>query len=261
MTTGLHQTLSRKSHAQDRIKAGLLSTRLWTSGLLSPEEIHALENALAPEKVHRTGSIQIREGEQANTVSILLAGWACRFETTREGARQISALLVPGDIVNLDTLMFDRLDYGVQMLTRATTVDLPRSRAQALFAEHPGIARTFTWLAMVENTILSKWASCLGRRAAVERVAHLLCELSVRLGEKGEQVSSFAFPLTQEQVADALGLTSVHVNRMLQALRTTGLIQVCNRYVTIPDLEKLGRFSGFDPAYLHSTPASRSTSE
>jgi CRP-like cAMP-binding protein len=255
MIAGLHHTPPRESHAPARASSRLLNTRLWNSGLLSPEELHALEDAVSFERVYRSGSILIREGEQADTVSILLDGWACRFETTRGGGRQLPALLVPGDIVNLDALMFDRLDYGVQTLTQATTIALPRARAQALFAEHPGIARTFTWLAIVENSILSRWALCLARRVAIERLAHLLCELSVRLGGKDEQVSSFAFPLTQEQVADALGLTAVHVNRMLQALRNDGLIQTCNRHVTIPDGAKLRRFSGFDPAYLHSTAA------
>jgi CRP-like cAMP-binding protein len=260
MIADLRHTPQREGHAPANASLRLLNTRLWTSGLLSPEELYVLENSLLPEKVHRPGSVLIREGEQEDTVSILLDGWACRFQTTRKGGRQLPALLVLGDIVNLDTLMFDRLDYGVQTLTQATTTGLPRSRAQALFAKHSGIARMFTWLAMVENTILSRWALCLGRRVAIERVAHLLCELSVRLAGEERQVSSFALPLTQEQLGDAVGLTSVHVNRMLQALRNDGLIQICNRHVTIPDMARLRRFSGFDPSYLHSAPAVRSIS-
>jgi CRP-like cAMP-binding protein len=121
--------------------------------------------------------------------------------------------------------------------------------------QHPGIAQTFTWLGLVENAILSKWALSLGRRSSLERLAHLICELSVRLGGEHDNSSSFAFPLTQEQVADALGLTSVHVNRTMQHLRSEGLITTKNRTLTIPDVNQLRQMGGFDPRYLHIQPS------
>ena len=135
--------------------------------------------------------------------------------------------------------------------THSTIVALPRDRALALAAQHPGTARTFTWLALVENAILSRCALSLGRRSAKERLAHLLCELSVRLEAEGENESSFACPLTQEQLADALGLTAVHVNRTMQQLRNGGLVATENRTVTLPDVERLRQVGGFDPGYLH----------
>ena len=163
-------------------------------------------------------------------------------------------MLVPGDVGNLDSLMFDRLDYGVRTLTLATIVALSRDRALALAAQYPGIARTFTWLALVENAILSKWALSLGRRSAKERLAHLLCELSVRLDADDGVASSFPLPLTQEQLADALGLTSVHVKRTLQQLRVEGMVVTANRTMTLPDVAGLRRIGGFDPSYLHIEP-------
>ncbi len=232
----------------------LAGTRLWASRFLSRDEWDALEDAVVSTRSVNANTDLVREGARADTLFIVAEGWACRYTTTPEGARQLPALLVPGDVGNLDSLMFDRLDYGVRTLTQTTIVALPRDRALALAAQHPGIARTFTWLALVENVILSKWALSLGRRSAKERLAHLLCELSVRLDAEDGNESSFAFPLTQEQVADALGLTSVHVNRTMQQLRNDGVIATSNRTVTLPDVARLRQIGGFDPRYLHIDP-------
>lgn len=109
-----------------------------------------------------------------------------------------------------------------------------------------------TWLALVENAILSKWALSLGRRSAKERLAHLVCELSLRLDAEDSNESRFAFPLTQEQIADALGLTPVHVNRTMQQLRSEGMVATGNRAITLPDLQGLRQIGGFDPHYLHN---------
>ena len=233
----------------------LAGTRLWASRFLSREERDALEDAVVATVSVNANTDLVREGERTDTLFIVVDGWACRYTTTREGGRQLPALLVPGDVGNLDSLMFDRLDYGVRTLTQTTIVPLPRDRALALAAQHPGIARTFTWAALVENVILSKLALSLGRRSAKERLAHLLCELSVRLDAEDGNESSFAFPLTQEQVADALGLTSVHVNRTMQQLRSDGMVASANRTMTLPDVQGLRQIGGFDPRYLHTKPA------
>lgn len=242
---------SSAHHIAPRLSSRLAGTRLCASRLLSREEQHALEDVVSPLKSVDAGTDLVREGERADSLFIVSKGWACRYTTTQEGGRQLPALLVPGDIGNLDSLLFDRLDYGLRTLTRAMVVVLPRDRALALAAQHPGIARLFTWLALVENAILSKWALSLGRRSAKERLAHLLCELSVRLDAEDGDQSSFAFPLTQEQIADALGLTSVHVNRTMQQLRSEGLIAVANRTMTLPEVARLRQIGGFDPRYLH----------
>lgn len=239
-----------------RHQSRLAGTRLWASRFLSREEREALD-AVGSTRSVKANTDLAREGEPTDTLFIVAGGWACRYTTTREGGRQLPALLVSGDVGNLDSLLFDRLDYGVRTLTQATIVALPRDQALALAAQHPGIARTFTWLALVENVILSKWALSLGRRSAKERLAHLLCELSVRLNAKDGDESSFAFPLTQEQVADALGLTSVHVNRTMQQLRTEGLVATEKRRMIIPNVAQLRYVGGFDPRYLHIDPPSQ----
>jgi two-component sensor histidine kinase len=250
--TEAHQPrISPAARTVSRPETPLSATRLWRSRFLSREEQHALADAVSIAKPVGPNIDLVREGEHADSLFIVTEGWACRYATTREGGRQLPAVLVPGDVGNLDSLMFDRLDYGVRTITQTKVVTLPRNRALALAAQHPGIARTFTWLGLIENMILSKWVLSLGRRSATERLAHLLCELSARLGAEDGEESSFAFPLTQEQVADALGLTSVHVNRTMQHLRTDGLIATANRTMTIPDVAKLRQVGGFDPRYLH----------
>ena len=199
----------------------------------------------------RAGEELVREAEPASTIHFLAEGWACRFKVTRNGHRQISTLLVANDVCNLDGLLFGRLDYGVRMLTAGKVWSLPRERALEL-AEYPGIARSFTWLGFVENAMLAQWALCLGRQSARERVAHLFCELSVRVGSTDDEgVVSFDLPLTQEHIADVLGLTPVHVNRTLQQLRTEGLLTSTMRTIAIPDIAELRRVADFTPFYLH----------
>ena len=243
-----------RSHAASRF-AG---TRLIHSRFLSLKERDALEGAALPARSIGPNVDLVREGERADNLLIVADGWACRYMTTRNGARQFSALLLPGDVGTLDALMFDRLDYGVRTLTRVSVVMLPRDRAVALAAEHPGIARTFTWLALVENAILSRWSLSLGRKSAKERLAHLLCELSVRLGAGDGRTGELAIPLTQEQLADALGLTSVHINRTVRDLRDDGLLVTGSRIMTLPDVASLRRVGGFDAGYLHLAPPAES---
>lgn len=231
--------------------ARLAGSRLAASAFLSPGERQALEDAAAPARTLRPDVDLVREGTQGDDLFIIVEGWACRYLTTEQGGRQLSALLLPGDLANLDSLMFGRLDYGVRTLTEVTVVTVPRDWALALTVQHPGIARSFTWLALLENVVLTKWIQSLGRRSAKMRLAHLLCELSVRLDAEQDNTSSFKLPLTQEHIADVLGLTAVHVNRVLQELRAERMVSTRYRRVILPDVARLRRSCGFDPRYLH----------
>lgn len=242
-----HRTRTRET-------SPLAGTRLWTSRFLARAEQAALDDATLPAKSVGANVDLIREGARTDSLLIVTEGWAYRYTTTRDGGRQFPTLVVPGDVGNLDSLMLDPLDYGLRTVTQATVVALPRARALALAEQFTGIARTFTWLALIENMTLSKWALSLGRRSAKGRLAHLLCELSVRLNaEEGDQ-SRFILPLTQEQIADALGLTPVHVNRTMRELRTEGMITIWNRTITLPKVAQLREIGGFDPEYLHIDP-------
>lgn len=197
----------------------------------------------------------VREGDATDQVHIVVEGWACRYKTTRDGSRQIIALLVPGDVANLDTLMFNRTPYGVRMLSAGRVATAPRQSILAIAEEDAGVAKALTRMAITENSILSQWALCLGRQSARARLAHLFCELAVRVAAEGEQEVTFDLPLTQEQMADALGLTAVHVNRTLGRLRQEGLIAPGHRSVTLPDVPRLRQAAEFDPGYLHADAA------
>ena len=213
----------------------------------------ALANCLASRRAVKTGFELVREGEATDSLYFLEVGWACQYTTTRDGRRQISALLLPGDVCDLDTILFGQFVSGVQMLTAGTVMSVPHERVAPLVATFPGIARAFTWSAFVENAILSRNALRLGRLSARERLSHLLCELAVRLGfrDDGGEIS-FDMPLTQEHLADALGLTPIHVNRTMQQLRTEGLLASTKRTIEICDVAALRRVGQFDPGYLHT---------
>jgi CRP-like cAMP-binding protein len=229
----------------------LRSTGLWRSPFLAKTEQRALENAVTWSERFDCHKDLVCEADQADNLLIVIKGWAYRYICTRDGGRQLTALLVPGDIVNLNTLLFERPAYSVRTLTDVTVVALPRKQGLALVDEHPGIARTFTGLAMIENAIASEWMLSLGRRSARARIAHLLCEIVVRLGDDDGNDVTVPFPLRQEQIGDALGLTTVHVNRMVRQLRVEGLIGISDRLLSIPDIAALRHVGGFDPAYLH----------
>ena len=232
--------------------ATLACTRLAKRPFLKGDELAALGDATLSRQRFQAGAYIIREGELTENIHFLSKGWACRYATTRDGRRQISAVLLPEDICNLDTLMVERLNYGVQMLTAGTVLSIPRDRALALAGIYPGIACSFTWFGIIENTVLTQNALCLGRQSARERTAHLFCELAVRLGfTDKEGAIDFNFPLTQAQMADMLGMTAIHLNRTLRQLRAEGLLNLARKTIEIVDIAALREVAAFDPNYLH----------
>jgi len=230
----------------------LASTRLWLSSEMSAKERDVLEAAFSDVRMVNAGKDILKEGDRTASLHLLLDGWACRYKATSDGARQIPALLTPGDFCDLDALLFDRLDYGVTTLTSCTVAVVPLDTARRISAQHPRIAAALWWLMAVENSIVSEWTLCLGRRSALQHLAHLFCELLVRLAAAGRvEDNAYALPLTQEQLADVLGLTAVHVNRTVQALRSKGLITIHRGKLTILDWPALKALSDFRPGYLH----------
>lgn len=226
-------------------------TRLATLPFLSAEDATLVRNCGASRRVVRTGTELCREGDFTDNLHFIEDGWACQYAITRDGRRQISAVLLPGDVCNLDALLFKRLTLGVRMLTAGTVISVPRDRVAALVAEAPGVARCVNWLAFVENAIISRRVLCLGRLSARERLAHLFCELAVRLGfERSQGEISFDMPLTQEHLADVLGLTPVHLNRTIQLLRSEKLLTLTRRTILIYDVAALRGVGEFETSYL-----------
>jgi CRP-like cAMP-binding protein len=232
--------------------AALQATRPWLSAGLDDADRVALARTCADIRKVSAGTELQRQDTRTNGLHILIDGWAARYKILEEGSRFIPVLAVPGDICDIDALRFDQLDYGIMMLSAGTVAVVPRRQADALFTSHPAVADAFWSLALAENSTLTEWAASIGRRSASQRVAHLLCELLLRLTIVGKADGfSYDLPLTQEHIADTLGLTPVHVNRTLQSLRSMDLVTVQSRRVTIHDWAALSALCGFRPDYLH----------
>ena len=193
-----------------------------------------------------------RAGEPLTASTLMLDGLLCRYKDLRDGQRQITALHVPGDFADLHGFTLKRLDHNIMALTPCRIALAPHDRLNALSRDHPHLARLYWFLTNLDAAIHREWVLSLGLRTAASRIAHLLCELHVRLGLVGlTENTSYGLGLTQTDLAESLGLTPVHVNRSLRRLREHGLVEFRSGRVTIHDLPGLERIAEFDPAYLY----------
>jgi CRP-like cAMP-binding protein len=206
---------------------------------------------------HRVKSLEphhyvVREREMANDCCLMLSGYSIRHKIVVGGARQIVAIHMKGEMVDLQNSMLGVADHSVQMLTKGEVALIPREAIQKLALDRPRVGLAMWKDTLVDGSIFREWIANVGRRDAATRLAHLLCEFSLRLkvAGLGEQ-NVYELPMTQEQLADAVGLTSVHVNRTLQALERANLISRTNRSVEIGDWHKLADAGDFDATYLH----------
>lgn len=194
----------------------------------------------------------VRPGDRATESSLLLEGIAARYKMLGGGRRQISALHVPGDFVDLHSFLVKTMDHGVVALTACTVAMVPHETLKEITETSPHLTRMLWLSTVIDGSIYLEWIANMGRRAALERTAHLICELYKRLEAVGRtDGTSFRFPLTQAELGDALGLSLVHVNRVVQALRTQGLVSWEGRVLTILDWKRLCDMAEFDPTYLH----------
>ena len=200
----------------------------------------------------------VSEDTRSDHIHVLLGGWACRYKLLANGRRQITGVVLPGDVCDFDGLYVRPVDFTVRTLTSCTVMTISCSALHALAAEHRGVAQALGWLAATENAMLNEYNVGLGQRSAHERLSHLLCELYVRLQAVGLVTDyGFVLPMTQRDIGDALGLTAVHVNRVMQDLRDEGLIQLQRGKAVITQWPRLRAAAGFDPGYLHLGGANR----
>lgn len=198
-------------------------------------------------------SYVLREGDRPEKCAVLLSGYAFRHKLTGEGARQIMALHIPGDALDFQNLFLRESDHNVQMLTRATVAEIPMAALEKLVLSNSTVGRAILVTTLIEASIVREWTLNVGRRDARSRVAHLLCEFAFRMTAYGLQpAGTYDLPMTQEQLADATGLTAVHVNRVLQALQRDHLIERRRRLVRFPSWERMRDLADFNPRYLHT---------
>jgi CRP-like cAMP-binding protein len=237
-----------------------LIAKLERGAKLTDEDRRILDKLVA--KPHRIGPREdiISEGEEPDSVHLVMEGFACRYHILPDGKRQIMAYLVPGDICDFHVAILGEMDHSIGTLTACSLVDIPHETVHDITTNHPNLNRAFWWATLVDEGILREWLVSLGRRSADQRLAHLFCELLIRLQTVGlADHNSFEMPLTQEELADTLGLSNVHVNRMMQELREKRLISTNGRRLTIGNVARLQEFAEFNPNFLHLGPKGNTT--
>ena len=195
----------------------------------------------------------IRDGDRPDRVHLVLKGWACRYKILKNGKRQITALLLPGDFCDLHVGMLDQMDHSIASLSATTFAYVDRAQFDELTRTRPAILRALWWAALVDEGVLRSWIVSLGVRSARERVAHLICELRERMNNIDcESNGQFAMPLTQPDMAEALGLTPIHINRVIRQLLADKVLEIHRGEVNVIDEAALIRIADFDPSYLHA---------
>ena len=220
---------------------------------LSVDDREALDH-IASNRVRRRRQREdiILEGAKPDHVNLILAGWACRYKMLADGRRQILAFFLPGDLCDLHVYILRAMDHSIGALTPVVYAEITRSDFEQLTENRPRITQALWWDTLVTAAVQREWTTDIGQRSAIERIAHLLLELYYRLEAVGlTDGVSCEMPLTQAEIAEAMGMTPVHANRMLQELRTAGLIELGGKRLLILDITGLARVAQFNPNYLH----------
>jgi CRP-like cAMP-binding protein len=240
------------SSASDHYSLSMLIRRLESVATLSDEERQAILSLSAKTRLLKPGQDIVRDGDKPSQCCLILNGWACRYKLLSQGRRQILSFHVPGDIPDLQSLHIHTMDHGLGTLTEASVAFIPHESLLELTTRFPGVAAILWRETLIDAATFREWMTGLGRRSAFERIAHLFCELYLKLeavGLAGEH--RCPLPLTQLDLADALGLSNVHVNRTLQEMRGKGLITLRGSSLVLHGWDELKRASEFDPTYLH----------
>lgn len=219
---------------------------------LSAEEESALQECCGDVRVFAQGEDMIAQGDRTGGVRLLLDGFACRYKVLEDGRRQIVAYFVPGDLCDLRVFILKRMDHSIGALTASRVAILAPDAILGLTSRFPNLTRALWWSTLVEEAIAREWIVNVGQRNARERMGHLFLELLFRFRAVGlSEGNSCTLPLTQVELAETLGLSSVHVNRTLQELRRQKLITLEGGTLTIEDVDKLMEVTLFNPDYLH----------
>jgi CRP-like cAMP-binding protein len=169
-----------------------------------------------------------------------------------DGRRQIISYFLPGDMCDARVFILRKMDHTISTLSPCSVTTISRQAILELTAKYPRLTRAFWWNTLVEEAICREWLVNVGQRTALERLAHLLCEVHLRMQRVGlSTTQGCEFPVTQSELADTLALSTVHVNRTLQELRRIGLVSMSNKQLLIHDLPALRALAMFDPTYLH----------
>ena len=241
-----------RSHGTDGSLAQAVIRRLNVLRPLSEEAVAELEQAIL-EGLFRAGPGEdlIAEGDPIDSVRVVLSGWLFRHKTLEDGRRQIVNFILPGETCDAYAYLLSTIDHSITTATPVAYAEIKRARFEKLMASDRTLAEAFMCEMLLSKAILREWVVNLGRRSALEKVAHLLCEIYERLRPVGlVDGNSCSFPITQMDMADATGLSVVHLNRTIQELRGSGLIVLRERALTITDLDALKSVALYSPNHL-----------
>lgn len=228
----------------------------------SEQEAGMLRAAVVHVHAHGAHEDLAREGELTGDVNVVLGGFACRQKMLPDGRRQIIGYLLPGDLCDVRVFLLRRMDHTISTLSPAKVGIIPRAVVMELTQSNPRLTQALWWATLVEESIAREWLINVGQRTALERLAHLFCEIFVRLRAVGlVNGDSCEFPVTQAELADTLALSTVHINRTLRELRGSHLITMHAKSLVIHDFRALQAIAMFDPNYLHLDGGRRSAEE
>jgi len=240
--------LAAPSHFQDNP----LIRKMESIFTLAEDERQALENLPMRVAVLKADQDIVHEGDCPSQSCLILSGFACIYKVTAGGKRQIVAFTIAGDVPDLQSLHLKVLDISIATISTCRVGFIPHEALRGICTRHPRIGAAFWRETLIDASIFREWVMNIGRREAYQRMAHVLCELLVRLRAVGlAEDHACDLPITQGEFADAIGTSTVHVNRVLQQMRADGLIETKGTQVKVPDWDRLKQAGEFDPAYLH----------
>lgn len=230
----------------------LLVRNLERFGNFDSEDVRRLsELPLQIQRVPRWHDI-VHEGDPVDRCCLLVDGFACRHKEAANGSRQIVSFHVRGDLLDIQHLLLDRADHSVQVITDAALAWTPKAELIALAWDRPAIGKALWRSCLIDSSVFREWVLNVGRRNARTRIAHMLCEFVARCEAAGlGMAQGFELPMTQQQIADATGMTTVHVNRTLRTLDQDRALSRNGNQFRIHDWGRLCGIGDFDPAYLH----------
>jgi CRP-like cAMP-binding protein len=234
----------------------MLIRRLRVDTHLSEDDAQALKNLPVRVREFPPDTPIVLEGDRTSQCCLIMKGFACRSKVAMQGERQILSFHIPGDIPDLQSLLLETMDHDLATISPATLGFVDHGALHALIDAHPAIARALWRETLIDAAIFREWIVNMGVRPAAARMAHLVAEVRTRMAAIGlvhEKEFEFEFPVTQAKLGEALGLSTVHVNRVLQGFRAERVLDLKKNNVTIADYEKVVAAAGFDDSYLHLT--------
>jgi len=237
---------------QLRPEHNILIRKLRSISPLTEDEMHCL--ATLPFSMRSVGADQdiVREGDRPSECCLIIEGFSCRYKLTDQGKRQIFSFHIPGDIPDLQSLHLKVMDHSLMTMTPSKLAFIPHESLGNVMQRCPRVADVFWRDTLIDAAVFREWMIGIGRRSAYTRIAHVLCEMFARMKAVDlNNGNECAWPITQAEIGDALGLSTVHVNRSLQELRGDGLIEIGGGALRILDWAGLKKAGEFDPTYLH----------